>query len=60
MQYGHEQVNQLGGFRAYLRRYAWRELGSLVRDAEALYLDPKQSALAALSIARAAARKEVA
>lgn len=37
---------------------AWRELGSLVRDAEALYLDPKQSALAALSLARDAARKE--
>jgi hypothetical protein len=39
---------------------AWRELGALVRDADALYLDPKQSALAALSLARDAARKETA
>ena len=39
---------------------AWRDLNALVRDANALYLDPKQSALAALSLARDAARKEVA
>ena len=39
---------------------AWRDLNALVRDANALYLDPKQSALAALSLARDAARKETA
>lgn len=39
---------------------AWRELGRLVRDADALYLDPKQSALTALSLARNAARQEAA
>ncbi|MHA6288582.1 DNA polymerase III subunit delta' [Maricaulis sp. CAU 1757] len=37
---------------------AWRELNRLVRDADALYLDPKQSALAALGLARDAARLE--
>lgn len=37
---------------------AWRELNALVRDADALYLDPKQSALAALGLARNAARSE--
>lgn len=39
---------------------AWRELNALVRDADALYLDPKQSALAALGLARSAARQEAA
>lgn len=37
---------------------AWRDLNALVRDADALYLDPKQSALAALGLARNAARRE--
>jgi DNA polymerase-3 subunit delta' len=37
---------------------AWRELNALVRDTNALYLDPKQSALAALTLARDAARKQ--
>lgn len=39
---------------------AWRELAALVRDADALYLDPKQTALTALALARDAARKETA
>ncbi|WP_203292320.1 DNA polymerase III subunit delta' [Maricaulis parjimensis] len=37
---------------------AWRDLAALVRDADALYLDPKQTALTALGLARNAARKE--
>ena len=36
---------------------AWRDLNRLVRDSDALYLDAKQSALAALGLARDAARK---
>lgn len=36
---------------------AWRELSRLVRDADALYLDPRQTALAALALSRQAARK---
>lgn len=39
---------------------AWRDLAALVRDADALYLDPKQTALSALGLARGAARKETA
>ena len=37
---------------------AWREVNALVRDSDALYLDAKQSALAALGLVRAAARQE--
>lgn len=37
---------------------AWRSLNTLVRDADGLYLDPKQTALAALGLAREAARTE--
>ncbi|MCW5723690.1 MAG: DNA polymerase III subunit delta' [Maricaulaceae bacterium] len=35
---------------------AWRDLHALVREAEDLYLDPKQTALSALSLIRTAAR----
>ena len=35
---------------------AWREIGALVREADALYLDPKQTVLEALGRARQAAR----
>ena len=35
---------------------AWKEVGALVREAEALYLDPKQTALAALARVSDAAR----
>jgi len=34
---------------------AWSEMAKLVRDAEALYLDPKQTVLQALSLTRSAA-----
>lgn len=36
---------------------AWQELSRLVRDADALYLDPRQSVLAALSLSRRAAQQ---
>lgn len=36
---------------------AWRSLARLVRDADALYLDPRQAALAALSLSRTAAKQ---
>ncbi|WP_300529836.1 DNA polymerase III subunit delta' [Maricaulis sp.] len=39
---------------------AWRSLSQLVRDSDALYLDPKQTALAALSLVTQAARTEMA
>jgi DNA polymerase-3 subunit delta' len=41
---------------AWLR--AWRELNTLVRDADRLYLDAKQTALTALNLIREAARTE--
>lgn len=36
---------------------AWRALSRLVRDADALYLDPRQTALSALALARQAAKQ---
>lgn len=39
---------------------AWRSLNRLVRDSDGLYLDPKQTALAALSLVTQAARAEMA
>ena len=36
---------------------AWKSLSRLVRDADALYLDPRQTALSALSLSRQAARQ---
>ena len=37
---------------------AWREVNTLAGEAEALYLDPKQTALAALGYVRDAARQQ--
>lgn len=39
---------------------AWSELNALVREADGLYLDAKQTALSALALARDAGRKELA
>lgn len=39
---------------------AWRSLNRLVRESDGLYLDPKQTALAALSLVTQAARAETA
>ena len=36
----------------------WRDLNTLVRDANALYLDPRQTILSALGQVRDVARKE--
>ena len=37
---------------------SWRDLNTLVRDANALYLDPRQTILSALGQVRDVARKE--
>ena len=37
---------------------SWRDLNRLVRDANALYLDPKQTILSALGQVRDVARRE--